>query len=70
MKSAGKCSSKCALVLEGVMDLGVRHRARLEPAVEDFGDAPHRPAARFASGGAGAGDGHLVDEVLVQVREP
>src|SRR5207302_1702579 len=38
-------------VLERIVDLGVRHRSRLEPAVEDVGYAAH---GRARPGGPGA----------------
>ena len=53
------------LVLEGVVDLGVGHRAGVEPDVQDVGDPAHRGAAgRVVRVGAG----QLVDEGPVQVR--
>ena len=39
MKSAGKLSANTSAILERVMPLRVRHRARVEPAVDDFRDA-------------------------------
>ena len=42
MKSAGKPSSKRLLVLERVVVLGERHRARVEPHVDHLGHAAHR----------------------------
>ncbi len=52
-----------ALVLEGVVQLPVRHAAALKPAVEDvLHAAQHAPALA-------AGDGQVVDVVPVQVRD-
>ena len=44
MKSAGLWVSNHSLVLERVVHLGERHRAGVEPHVEDVGDAAHRRA--------------------------
>ena len=46
MKSPGKWPSNHVLVLERVVHLGERHRARLEPAVEHVLDPPHHRLAR------------------------
>ncbi len=54
---------KEVLVLERVVDLGDRHGAAFEPAVEDVVHAPQRPAALPRR------DGDVVDEVPVQVRD-
>jgi hypothetical protein len=51
-------------VLERVVHLGERHRARVEPHVEDVLDPAHR---RVAGGVVGVGPGQLVDERPVQV---
>ncbi len=40
MKSAGKSRLEDSSVLERIVQLRVRHRAGLEPAVEHFVDAP------------------------------
>ena len=52
------------LVLERVVELGERHRPRLEPAVEYLGHPPHR---RLPSRVVGVGTGQVVDERAVQV---
>ena len=49
------------LVLEGVVLLRVRHRARLEPAVEDLVDAAERSAA------LGGRELDIVEELAVDV---
>ena len=65
MKSAGKRSLEQLLVLERVVELRERHRARVEPGVDHLGHAAHLAAA------LGAGEGDLVDVGPVQVlREP
>ena len=52
------------LVLERVVHLGERHRARLEPAVEDLGHAAHH---RRAGRVVGVGAHEFVDVGTVQV---
>ena len=53
-------------VLERVVHLGERHRSRLEPAVEDLGDAPHhRAPARVV----GVRPHQLVDARAVEVGD-
>ena len=61
MKSAGKWPSNHSAFFERVMDLGERHRAGLEPAVEHVFDPAHHRASRrvvrvgpdqFVDGGA------------------
>ena len=55
------------LVLERVVHLGERHRARLEPAVEHLGNAPHH---RLAGGIVGVRARQFVDVGAVQVVGP
>ena len=50
-------------VLERIVVLRVRHRPRLEPAVEHRGDSPQHPVARRRR------DLDVVDELLVQVGD-
>ena len=54
-------------VLERVVHLRERHRARLEPAVKHLGDAPHRRLARRV---VRVGAGQVVDRGPVQVVGP
>ena len=51
-------------ILERVMHLGVRHRARLEPAVENLGNAAHR---RIPGRVIGIGPRQIVDVGTMQV---
>ena len=53
---------KKGFVLEGVMNLGDRHRAALEPAVEDVIHTPQRPTALARR------DGNVIDKVPMQIR--
>ena len=53
-------------VLERVVDLGERHRSRLEPAVEHLGHAAHHRAAGRV---VGVGPHELVDHRAVQVGD-
>ena len=55
------------LVLERVVHLRVGHGTRVEPHVQDVGDAPHRAAA---GGVVGVGPGQLVDVGPVQIGGP
>ena len=51
-------------VLERVVDLGERHRARLEPTVEHLGHPAH---GRLSGGIVGIGTGDVVDERSMEV---
>ena len=63
MKSAGKRSLEQLLVLEGVVQLRPRHRARVEPGVDHRGDAAHRAVAAVSL----TGEFDLVDVGAVEV---
>ena len=59
----GEMGLEALLVLEGIVHLGVGHRAGLEPAVQDVRDPPHGALS------IRTGPCDLVDEVLVQVLD-
>ena len=48
MKSAGNCCSN-DILYKGIVILGKWHRAAVEPAIDDFGNASHLAAALAAS---------------------
>ena len=58
---SGKMLGKSLLVFEGVMPLGIRHCARVEPAVDDFGDTP------IASAVFRMGEFDLIDRGAMQI---
>jgi hypothetical protein len=62
MNCAGKFASKRGRVFEGIVILGVGHRAGFEPAVEDIGDAFRVGAAALR-----ARQGEVVDAMRVDV---
>jgi len=62
-ESGGKCLLEELLVFEGIMKLGIRHTARLEPAVEDLINTLEIPFTFLRW------DGNVVDLVSVDVGD-